>query len=115
MRPDLGNVKGVESVFLSLFRCHNLNLQPPGGMLASLDCIKEITSGMVRVCAFHPVSFFTGKILDALLGLEVILHPEVIALIVVPHEGVAAVSIHVPVGLGCAPVGEKNSDLMYRF
>ena len=53
-----------------------------------------------------------GEELDALVGLEVVLHPEPLAPRVDPHVGVAGVPVHVPPGLGQAAVAHQPDHLV---
>jgi len=95
--PDLSDVEGVEAVVLDLLGGHDLRVDLPARVLAALDRLVQIASGVVRVLALHALGLVPGQVLDALFGFEVDLHPEVLTLVVVPLEGVSAVAVHVSI------------------
>ena len=49
MKPNFGNIEWIKVVFPCLFRSHDLNFHPPGGILISLDGLIEMSSVEVRV------------------------------------------------------------------
>ena len=67
---------------------------------------------MIRIFASDPPRLLPRQVLDSLIRLEVILHPEVLAPIVIPFIGVATVAIHIAIGGRRASVGKENRDLM---
>ena len=67
---------------------------------------------MVGVVARHEFGLLRVVGFIALVGLEMVLHPNVLALLVVPHVGVAAVAVHVAEVARGAAVGEKNGHLV---
>jgi len=70
---------------------------------------------VVGIAALEGVRFGGGQVLNALLGLEVVFHPVIVPVGVVPQEGVAGIAVHVAVGARRAPVREENRDLVDRF
>ena len=81
-------------------------------MLAPLDRLVQVAQVVVGVLRGHRLRLGVGEVLDALVGLEVVLDPELLAAGVDPHEGVAAVAVHVPPGPGYAPVGHEERHLV---
>ena len=65
--------------------------------------------------ADHPVGFLVGPVAVALLGLEVELHPEALAIPVPEREGVRAVAVNVAHVGRQAAVREQGRDLVQRF
>jgi len=115
MRPHLGDVEYVEPVCGGFLVGHDLHLQAPGRVVTPGDGLIEVAGGVVGVGALQRLGFLRGQVLDALLGLEVILDPVAVPGFVVPEEGVAAVPVHVPVRLGRPAIGEEDGHLMHRF
>ena len=56
-----------------------------------------------------------GQALDALLRLEVELHPEPLIFCVDQTVGVTAVAVHVAIGVGNASFAHGDGDLMQRL
>jgi hypothetical protein len=56
-----------------------------------------------------------GKVLDALLGLEVVLDPELLARSILPHIRAAAVAVHVAIGARRAPVAHLDCRAAIRI
>ena len=115
VRPDFCQVEGVESVVFGLFERHDLDLERPARKVPILDGVKQVSAMIVGVLAGHLVSLFLGEKIDALVCLEVVLHPELLTLGVDPHVGVARISVHVPPGLRDAPVAHEPGHLMGAF
>jgi len=115
VRPHLGQVEGVEPVGLGLFEGHDLNLQRPAGVITALDRLEQVAPMVVGVNAGDPVGLLLGEEVDALVGLEVVLHPEALALCIDPHVGVARVAVHVPPSLRDPAVTHQPRDLMGRL
>ena len=80
VRPDLGQVERVEAVGLGLVEGHDLHLERPAGELAPLDRLVEVALVVVGVLAGDAVGLGLGQALDPLVGLEVVLDPEALAL-----------------------------------
>ena len=70
---------------------------------------------VVAVLTGQPVGLLLGQELDALVGLEVILHPEQLVVGVDPAVGVAAVAVHVPPALRDAAVTHQPGHLVRRL
>ena len=112
MRPDLGQVERVEPVARGLVERHHLNLHRPRRAVAPRDRGVQIAEMKVRVRNGHRGGFGQAEVLDPLIGLQVVLHPELLARGVVPAEGVAAVAVHVPPRVRGAPVAHQERDLV---
>src|SRR4029079_9002433 len=76
------------------------------------DGVPQVTPEEVGVVGHHRVGLRQREVLDALDRLEVVLHPEPLALRVHPGVRVAAVAVHVPVRARGAAVREEDRDLM---
>ena len=112
MRPHLGQVERVEPVGLGLLERHDLHVQRPAGEVAAADRLEQVLPVVVGVLAGDPVGVLLGQELDPLVGLEVILDPELLAAGVHPHVGVARVAVHVPVGLRDPAVAHQPRHLV---
>ena len=69
----------------------------------------------IRVLAGGGGGLLIGEVLHALAGLEVVLHPEGLAFLIDPLEGVGAVAILVAGGLRGAAVTHQVGDLVCGF
>lgn len=115
LRPNLGQVKNVPSEFLSFLRSENLDIDCPTGKVSLLNSLKEVLSVPVWVLGRHLGGLFAGERLDALIGLEVNLRVHKRSIRLGPLVSVTRVSVHVPVGVGGASVGEESHYLMDRL
>jgi hypothetical protein len=94
---------------------HDLDADAPLRKVTLRDGVEQIALRVVGILSLHVLRLFAGEVLDALLGLKVPLHVKKLILAVDQAEGVAAVTVHVPVAVRRAPVGEKNRHLMQRL
>jgi hypothetical protein len=72
----------------------------------------QVTNVVVGVLRDDGAGLGVGEVLDALVGPEVILDPELLAGRVVPQEGVGAEAVHVAPGRRGAAVGHQEGDLV---
>ncbi len=112
VRPHLGEVERIEAVGLGVLERHDLHLQRPAREVAALDRLEQVAAVVVGVLAGDAIGLGLGEELDALVGLEVVLHPEALARGVDPHVGVAGVAVHVPPGRGDAAVAHQPRHLV---
>ena len=112
VRPDLRQVERVEAVVGRSLERHDLHFEAPDRLLAAGEGVVEVAPVKVDVLADHRRSLLTGEVLDTLLGLEVVLDPGALAALVDPHEGVAAVAVHVPKRPRRAAVGHQERNLV---
>ncbi len=115
MRPHLRQIERIEPVVLGVREGHDLHLQCPTGMITALDRLEQITGVVVGVRRRHLVALVLGEELDALIGQEVVLHPELVPGLVDPHVGVRAVAVHMPPGARDAPVAHQPGHLVRGF
>ena len=115
MRPDLGQVEGVEAVGGRVLERHDLHLQAPDRVVLAGDRRVEVAPVVVGVLGLHGLGLGVGEVLDALLGLEVVLDPDLLARGVLPQVGAAAVAVHVAVGARRAPVAHQDHHLVGRL
>lgn len=59
---------------------------------------------MIRIFTAKLLGLLPCQILYALVCLKVVLYPEIIVLVIVPLEGMAAVTVHVAIGCRCAAI-----------
>lgn len=71
MRPNLVHIEDVPFVFLGLFGAHQLDVNIPNRIVASLDSLKHVLDHIVRVLSGDLGSFFAAVILYPLLRLDV--------------------------------------------
>jgi hypothetical protein len=75
----------------------------------------EVATVVVGILAGDAGRLLAGEALDALVAVEVVLHPELLAGGVDPHVGVRAVAVHVAEGLRDATVAHEVGDLVGRL
>lgn len=85
-RPDLRDVEGVESKLsrISILRLHNLHLGGPFHLLTLLHGFPQISLGKIRILARHADSFFCRMLPLSVLGDEMKLDVDELALFVDP-------------------------------
>jgi len=115
VRPDLGQVEGVEAEALDLVLRHDLDLDIPFRILAALDGVEEIALRVVRVAAGQLAGALGRQVADALRGLEVPLHVEELVVRVDQREGMAGVAVHVAIAVRRAAVAHQERDLVQRL
>ncbi|CAM5694861.1 hypothetical protein STENM36S_06811 [Streptomyces tendae] len=115
VRPHLGQVERVEAVRRRLGHGHDLHADGPGREVAALDGLTQVALVRVGVLTGELVGLGLGEVLDALVGLEVVLDPEGLARLVVPLVGVRAEAVHVAVRRRDAAVAEQPGDLVRRL
>jgi hypothetical protein len=115
VRPHLGEVERVEPVGLGLLERHDLHLQRPARVVAPSDRLVQVLGVMVRVGPGQLAGVGLGPELDALVGDEVVPHPEPLAAGVDPQVGVAGVQVHVPPGLREPAVAHQPDHLVGRL
>lgn len=64
LRPRLGEVKHIPSVFGCVFRIHDLHRDCPGRVVTTFDGIVEVSCLVVWVCG---TSFIPAQVLDTLV------------------------------------------------
>lgn len=115
--PDLGNIERIETELLRIriFGLHDLHLGSPLELLASFNTFPKLLLGLVRVDSRHLDGLVSGKLLLAVLGDEVVLNVDELALLVDPLESVTAVAVVVCPAIGSAVVGEEHEPCMIAF
>ena len=98
LRPDLGEVEGVETVGLRLFVRHHLHVNVPRGEIASVDRVMEVATVVVGIRSGDEFGLGSAHLNVALVRGEVILDPESLAGRVDPLVGVRAEARHLPPG-----------------
>ena len=66
----------------------------------------------MHVLKGHLILLFSGKVLDSLVGFEMIFDVMDFSLVVNPLEGMGGISIHESVSVWSSSIREQNSDLM---
>ncbi len=112
VRPDLRQVEGVEAVGLRVLVWHHLHVEIPGREVARLDGLVEVAAIVIGVCAGDDLGL-PGLDLDiALVGREVVLHPEPLASSVDPLVGVRTEAGHLTPRTRQAAVAHEVGDLV---
>lgn len=112
MGPDLGNIEDIESVVLSLFDGHDLDVKSPGSSLSALDVLVEISLGVVGCSSQETIDVLLSVVLDSGISLVVILDPELFAISVNPFVSMRRVAVHVSKAIRSSSVREENSELV---
>ena len=74
--PHLGQIERVEPVGLGLIERHDLHLQRPGRVLATLDRLEQVTGVVIGVELDQLVGLGLGQVRHALIGDEMVFDPE---------------------------------------
>ena len=116
-RPDLGDIKGVESElsWVGLFRLHCLDVCSPLRVLLGLNLLVKLALGVVRVLATKTVRLLTSELLLTVLGEEGVLDIHKLALGIHPLEGVAPVSVFLGETIWSTVVTEEHHTSMVAF
>jgi len=80
--PDLGDVKNIPAVILSLLGSHDLHLECPAWIFTAGNGFEEISGGMIRICSGQTGCFLASQVFDTLICFEVVFDPEIFTLIV---------------------------------
>src|SRR5580700_4561695 len=72
MRPDLGQIEGVEAVSLGGIEGHDLHVERPTRELLVLDRLVEVALVVVGIPASDSVGLGLSQELDALVALEMV-------------------------------------------
>src|SRR3546814_7458432 len=78
-RSGLGEIEGIDAIGLGVVVGHDLNRQRPARMLVARDRLEEIAPMEVRIAARHRRGFGVGEERHALICMEMVLHPELLA------------------------------------
>lgn len=71
VRPDFGHIKDIPFVFLGLFGAHQLNVDIPSRIVASLDGLKHVLDHVVGILSGDLSSLLAAEILYSLLRFDV--------------------------------------------
>lgn len=115
MRPDLGDIEGVETVLLGILRLHDLNVDGPRRILTVLNSVEEITGGIIRVGTSKLTSLISLQVSDTLISLEVPLDILEATIFSNQLESVRRVTVEVTVTVRSTTVGEEDGDLVNGF
>ena len=115
LAPRLRDVERVLLVVLRRGLVHDLDAEAPAGELAALDGVEQVALVALAVARDDLAGLGVGEVLDALVGLEVELHPHALVVLVDQAERVAAEAVHVPVAGRDAAVGHDDGHLVQRL
>lgn len=104
MGDGLRDIENVELVVFTLLLGDELHVPCPRGEVALGDVVVQVLGGIVLVGSCEVCSLFASEVLDALIGLVVILDIVNFALLVHPLVGVGAVAINMSVTIGGATI-----------
>jgi len=115
VRPDLGNIEGVETILLGILRIHDLNIDRPRRILTVFNSIEKITSSIIRVGTSELTSLISLQVSDTLICLEVPLDILEATIFSNQLESVRRVTVEVTVTIRSTTVGEEDGDLVNGF
>lgn len=104
MGNGLRHIENVELVVFTLLLGDELHVPCPRGEVALGDVLIQVLGGIVLVGSCEVCSLFASEVLDALVGLEVILDVVNFSLLVHPLVGVRAVAIQMSETIGGATI-----------
>lgn len=98
VRPGFGEVERVDAIGLCIFIRYNLPLERPAGIITLVDRIEQVPAMIIAIFAslFHRLVLRQMGVAAHLadIGVEVELDPELLAVVVYQHVGLAAVAVH---------------------
>ena len=119
MRPDLGQIERIDAIGLGILIGHDLPFERPARVIAFVDRVEQVATVIVAVLA---------RFLDCLVlrqmgiaafrpdvGVEVEFDPELLAILVDEHVGMAAIAVHLAPVLGHAAIAHQIGHLMCAF
>ena len=112
LRPGLREVERVEAVGLRVLIRHDLHRDIPLREITVLDRLEEILAVRIGILTRNAGRLLVREVLDALLGVEVVLDPRLLAGLIHPHVGVRAVAVHVTPGLRKTTRTHEVGDLV---
>ncbi len=65
MRPDFGQIERIEPIRFGILERHDLHVERPTGIVATLDRVVQITLMVVAIFSGKSVSFFLGETFNA--------------------------------------------------
>ena len=117
VRPDLGQIKRVDAIGLGILVRHDLPLECPARVVPVADVVEQIGAVVIAVGPRQLVGFVLAKvgIAVALIGVEVELDPEFLALGIDQRIGVAGIPVHLAPVFRNATVAHEIGHLMRAF
>ena len=115
MEPYLCQVKGVVWAGKRLFFRHNLYIKCPARKISPLYAFIEIPLVAFPVTRDNRFSLMITQVFYPLLTRQVKLDPVPLFRCIDKAVGMAAETVHMPVGSGDAPVAHYNGNLMKRL
>ena len=115
LEPDLGQVEGVVRHVVGLLLGHDLDEHLPAREVAALDRLIQVALMAFAVLGDDGFRLRIRQVLDSLLANEVEFHPDPLIGGINQAEGVAAESVHVPIGQWNPPVAHGDGHLMQRL
>jgi len=113
--PDLGEIEDVPAEVLSLLRCHGLDVDRPGGVVARFDGVEEGLDTILRVFSSEFGRCGIVESLETSIGTKVNLSVDETAVVLEPLERVSGVAVLLMVAIRSSTIREKDHDLMNRF
>ena len=115
LRPDLGQVERIKRTISSLLFRHQLDIHRPSREITPLDAFVQITLMTLAVFCDDSFCLLIGKVLDALLGMQMEFHPHPFATCINQRESMATIPMHMTVRSRNTTVAHGNSHLMQGF
>ena len=115
LAPRLRDVERVLLVVLRRGFVHDLDAEAPAGELAAFDGAEQVALMALAIARDDLGGLVVGEVLDALVGLEMELHPHALVLLVDQAVGVAAEAVHVAVAGRDAAIGHDDGHLVQRL
>ena len=115
MVPDFCHIERIEFVILRLFRCHDLDVKSPRGIISTCDGFVKIARRMIWIRGGELLRLLCRECMKTEIRLEMIFHPNIFAFCIVPKIGVTGETVIFPVVPRCSAVGKKNRDLVQGF
>lgn len=115
LRPDLGQVEGIEGDRFRLFKGHHLDEHVPGWELSVQNRVVQIPDGVVGIGASNLHGFRRVEVLDSLSSFHMEFAVNWLVFAVDQFESVRAKSVHVAETVRNTTFGEQEANLVQSF
>lgn len=115
VRPNLGNIEGIETILCGILRFHNLDINRPRRIFTMFNGIEEITSSIIRIRTSKLTSLIGLQVSNTLICLEMPFDILEATILSNQFQSVRRITVKITVTIWSTTVREENRNLMNRF